>query len=64
VSLWDVATGKRKAVLKKGWPGADVEGVSSVVAFGGDLKFLAVGVGGKEAKVYLWELTSTQKAGE
>jgi hypothetical protein len=28
VSLWDVATGKRKAVLKKGWPGADVEGVS------------------------------------
>ena len=60
VSLWDVATGKRKAMLKKGWPGADVEGVSSVVAFSGDFKSLAVGVGGKEVKVYLWELTSTK----
>ena len=64
MSLWDVATGKRKAMLKKGWPGADVEGVSSVVAFSGDFKLLAVGVGGKEVKVYLWELTSTKKADE
>ena len=64
VSLWDVATGKQKAMLKKGWPGADVEGVSSVVALSGDFKLLAVGVGGKEAKVYLWQLSSTKKADE
>jgi hypothetical protein len=35
-----------------------------VVAFSGDFKSLAVGVGGKEAKVYLWELVSTKKADE
>ena len=64
VSLWDVATGKQKAMLKKGWPGADVEGVSSVVALSGDFKLLAVGVGGKEAKVYLWQLSSTKRADE
>ncbi|HEY7314751.1 MAG TPA: WD40 repeat domain-containing protein [Gemmataceae bacterium] len=65
VSLWDVATGKQKGMLKKGWPGAG-EGIvlPSSVAFTPDLKLLAVGVGGKEAKVYLWKMPSTKKADE
>jgi WD40 repeat protein len=63
VSLWDVATGKQKGTLKKGWPGAgEGIGAPSSVAFTADLKLLAVGVGGKEAKVYVWEMHSTKEA--
>jgi WD40 repeat protein len=64
VSLWDLGTGEQRGTLKKGWPGADVEGVSSAVAFNSDLKLLAVGVGGKEPRVHLWEMPSSTKDDE
>ena len=65
VSLWDVGSGKQIGTLKKGWPDAGVGiGRPSTVAFTADLKLLAVGVGGKEGKVYLWEMPSTKKADE